>query len=324
MNRKFIPWIAALIFLTMAACSVSLLGTPPPFPTSIFSPSATPTPVPSLPSPTPAGPTSPAPTLTLPPGPAPTGVPTQAPSGPYAVIRVAPADVLNLRSSPDPASPVVGSFPPAATNVMRTGPSAAVGDGLWVQVQNPGGGAGWVNAKYLTEYVSQSTFCADGRVNTLLANLGGALAASDGAQLASLVSPAHGVDVRLYRYGTLVNYDAAHAQALFESTYPVDWGPAPGSGQETAGPFHEAVLPGLLDVFNAPPPGYSLTCDAVKTGGASYDTSWPALYANVNFYSAYRPGPSGDELNWRTVLVGVEYVGGQPYLFGLTQLTWEP
>jgi hypothetical protein len=62
----------------------------------------------------------------------------------------------------------------------------------------------------------------------------------------------------------------------------------------------------------------------VQTGGASYDTSWLPQYANVNFYSVYKPGPAGNELSWRTILVGVGYVMGQPYVFSLMHLQWEP
>ena len=112
------------------------------------------------------------------------------------------------------------------------------------------------------------------------------------------------------------------AQWVFTSTYAHHWGAAPGSGKDTVGSVHSVVFPKLLDVFNTP--GYVLGCDAVQTGGASYDTSWLAQYANINYYSVYKPGPAGNELSWRTVLVGVEYVGGQPYLFSTTQLEWEP
>jgi hypothetical protein len=119
----------------------------------------------------------------------------------------------------------------------------------------------------------------------------------------------------------VINFDRVHAPFVFESTYEHNWGASPASGLDEVGSFHEVILPNLLDVFNA---SYTLSCNAVQTGGASYDTSWPAEYAGVNFYSVYRPGAAGDELNWRTWLVGVEYVGGQPVLFGLVHLAWEP
>jgi len=336
MNGKVMAFAAGLIFLTMVSCSVSFLGTPPPFPTSPFLPSSTPlgfTPVAASATPPGVAPTEASATIQAPsattgvtsvtptPGSNPVATVTGTPSGPYAVIRITPPDGLAIRSGPDPSASIVGAFSASAATVMRTGATAGSGNDLWVEVQNPGGGTGWVAMRYLTESVTSAAFCADRQVNTLLTNLGHALTTADGAQLASLVSPVHGMDVRLYRSSSPVNYDPAHAAYVFTSTYAIDWGPAPGSGQETVGPFHVAVLPALQDVFNA---SYTLSCDRVQTGGASYDTSWPAQYASLNFYSIYKPGPSGDELNWRTILVGVDYVSGQPYVFSLTQLAWEP
>ncbi len=325
MNRKMVILLSSFVFLTMISCSITLTGTPAPYPTSPFqispnlptftlAPAASNTPQAS--SPTPGAPVS-----TLPSAASPTLASTTMPSGPYGVVLVIPPDVLNIRSSADPGGSVVGSFTATDASVMRTGPSAASGSSTWVEVQNPAGGTGWVNARYLTEYVAPATFCADSRVNSLLSNLAHALTASDGVQLASLVSPAHGMDVRLYRNATAVNYDPAHAAYAFSSTYANNWGIAPGSGMDVTGSFHEKVLPGLQEVFTA---SYTLSCNSVQTGGASYDTSWPAYYANVNFYSTFKPGPPGNELSWRTVLVGVEYVNGQPYVFSLTQLAWEP
>jgi hypothetical protein len=204
---------------------------------------------------------------------------------------------------------------------MRTGLSSSVGGALWVQVQNPGGGNGWVNASFLTEYVAPAAFCADTRVNTLLTNFGNALTTSNGKTLAPLVSPVHGMTVRLWRNGKAVTFYPKDARWVFGSTYEHHWGAAPGSGLDTVGAFHVVVLPKWLDVFNA---SYTLSCNVPQTGGASYDTSWPAKYANVNFYSLYKPGPAGNENSWRTLLIGVEYVGGQPYVFSVTQMDWEP
>jgi hypothetical protein len=243
------------------------------------------------------------------------------PSGPYGVIQVSPGDVLNVHSAAGTASSIIGSLAATATNVMRSGPSTTVNNARWVQVLAPSGGAGWVNAAYLTEYVAPATFCADGRVNSLLTNFGNAVKSSNGGTLYPLVSPQHGMAVRLWRNGNPVVFDQAHAQWIFSSTYAHDWGAAPGSGLATVGSVHAEVVPKWLDVFNN---SYTLSCNSPQTGGASYDTSWPAIYANVNFYSLYKPGPAGNENSWRTLLVGVEYVQNQPYLFSVTQLQWEP
>jgi hypothetical protein len=342
MNRKLIFLAAGLVFLATVSCSFSF-ALPTPLSTTPFPPYASPTsrsatatplaPTPVVLTLTPASsptvpvPTAPLPTLTVAATaaatslPGSTATPTASTPGTYAVVLVGAGDMLNIRSAPGSDNALVGTFPSTATNILLTGPSAASGSDLWVQVQDPGGGTGWVDAKFLTEYVPHAAFCADAHVNSLIASLGHALTASDGAQLASLVSPAHGMDVRLYRNGKVVNYDTIHAAFVFSSSYAVDWGDAPGSGQPTVGAFHVEVLPALQEVFSA---STTLNCDTVQTGGASYDTSWPAEYTNIHFYSVYKPGPAGHELEWRTILVGVEYVKGQPYIFSLIQMAWEP
>lgn len=170
-----------------------------------------------------------------------------------------------------------------------------------------------------TQAVS-ANFCSDGQVTTLINNFKIALKTSDGTLLASLVSPVHGMDARLYRDGRVVNYDRAHAKFLFDSTYSVDWGSAPGSGLETNGSFHEHFVPALLDVFNK---NYTLTCNQVQVGGASYPTRWP--YDGINFYSVYYAGSQGNgSLDWHTWLIGMTYTNGKPYLYAILQFKWEP
>jgi hypothetical protein len=338
MQRTLFILAACLVILFLTGCSLPSLGTPALLPTLIILPSPTPL---SVTPATAASATSAVPTLTptislptITPGVFPTATPSGvvptvpvggtlpgSPSGPYAVIQVIPGDVLNIHAAPGADSPVNGSFPATAVTVMRTGPSSSVGQELWVQVQNPGGSTGWVNAAYLTEYVAPAAFCVDGRVNTLLSNFLDAIKTSNGGTLSALVSPAHGLTVRLWRNGNAIVFDRAHAQWIFVSTYEHNWGAAPGSGLDTIGAIHAVVLPKWLDVLNV---SYSSGCNVPQAGGASYDTAWPAIYANVNFYSLYKPGPAGNELSWRTLLIGVEYVKGQPYIFSVTQMDWEP
>ncbi len=167
--------------------------------------------------------------------------------------------------------------------------------------------------------VPAATFCADSQPTALINSLKTALQTSNGALLASLVSPSHGMDARLYRNGRIVNYDQQHAKFLFETTYSVDWGPAPGSGMETMGSFHQTIIPDLLDVFNK---NYTLKCDEVQVGGASYQATWP--YSGINFYSVYFPGSSSGANDWHTWLLGMHYAGGKAYLYAIMQFKWEP
>lgn len=337
MKRTLFVLAVSLATLFLAGCSLSLLRKPAALSTPIVL--ASPTPLAA--TPTLAASDTPAPTQTPPmslpttaPGLAPTAttagaLPTAAvgvilpgsPSGPYGAIGIAAGDALNIRSGPGIANPVTGSIAAGNISVMRTGPSSNVDGALWVQVHNPGGNPGWVNAAYLSEYVAPAAFCADGRVNTLLVSFGNAVMTSNGQVLSAQVSPAHGMTVRLWRNGKAIIFDQAHSQWIFTSTYEHNWGAAPGSGLDSVGAIHVLVIPKWLDVLNG---SYTLSCNVPQTGGASYDTSWPAAYANVNFYSLYKPGPAGNELSWRTLLIGVEYVKAQPYIFSVTQLEWEP
>jgi hypothetical protein len=279
-------------------------------------PPATPTlPAPATASPSVVIPTSIPPTATT------GGILPGSPSGPYAVILVLPGDVLNIRSGPGAGNPVVGSFAPTATNVMRSGPSASADGDLWVQVDNPSGGTGWVNSRFLTESIAPAAFCAHAGVPALLSGLGSALASRNGEVLASLVSPLHGLDVRLWRFGTVINYDREHVRWVFDSTYAHNWGADGASGLDTLGSFQEAVLPKLQEVFGA---SYSLSCDSLGSAPQYGMQPWPAEYANINYYTVFKPGTPGIDLDWRYWLVGIEFVQGQPYVFSLIHFQWEP
>lgn len=320
MNKRIFTSLLVILALSACAQSSSTATATPPGP---FIP-GTPTlylgsPVPALNTPG-AGETAvpfPLPTFT------PLTQPT--PSGPadlYAVIRVAPDDALNIRSEPGVENAVVGTLQPTQSGLTRTGKTSNVGEETWVEIQNPGGGTGWVNADFLTMYVDPAAFCADAHVTSLLDNLKTAVNNTDGELFSSLVSPAHGLDVVYIRDGTVANYTPEEASWAFQSTYQVDWGTGAGSGQPVSGTFSEIILPALQDVFK----NVSLTCNEIKLGSATYAVEWPSEYANLNFYSLYNSGndPSKGSLDWRTWLAGVEYVDGQPYLFSLSNYQWEP
>jgi hypothetical protein len=127
------------------------------------------------------------------------------------------------------------------------------------------------------------------------------------------------MDVRYLRYGTVVNYDQEHAKFLFETTFEVDWGSEPGSGAERTGSFHDVIVPDLKKVLDQ---SYTLHCNELKYGGASYEVRWPY---EKGFYSVYFPGTAANgNMDWRTWVVGIEYVNGKPYIYALEQFFWEP
>jgi hypothetical protein len=166
---------------------------------------------------------------------------------------------------------------------------------------------------------STSGICTDPQVTALIDSFKKAVLNSDGVLLSSLVSPTRGMDVAFFRDGTVITYDQQHAKFLFETTFEVDWGAQPGSGAEKKGSFHDVVVPELVKAFNQP---YTLYCNELKHGGATYKVEWPY---QGDFYSVYFPGTEANgNLDWHTWVIGVEYVNGKPYIYALMQLFWEP
>lgn len=200
---------------------------------------------------------------------------------------------------------------PLPTNAFVTAaPSSAVGSTLPVSTTAVAGGV---------TPVASSTFCADTQPAALISSLEKAVQTSDGTLLASLVSPVSGMEVRRYRDGRTVNYDQAHAKFLFESTFQVKWGAAPGSGLETEGSFHEVIIPAWLKVFNTT---YTLACNQIQVGGTTYVAEWP--YPGVNYYSLYYPGTSANgNMDWQTLLVGMQNVNGKYFIFSVMIFEWE-
>jgi hypothetical protein len=70
--------------------------------------------------------------------------------------------------------------------------------------------------------------------------------------LSSLVSPTRGLDAANFRDGNVINYTPEQAKFLFETTFEVNWGAAPGSGADKIGSFHDVIVPELVKAFNQP------------------------------------------------------------------------
>jgi len=164
-----------------------------------------------------------------------------------------------------------------------------------------------------------STICNDPQVPAMIDSFKKAVLTSDGSLLSSHVSPSRGMDVAYYRDGTVITYKPEHARFLFETTFQVDWGTEPGSGAMKRGSFHDVVLPELVSIFNQP---YTLHCNELKHGGATYEMVWEY---ESEFYSIYFPGTQANgNLDWHTWVMGVEYVSGKPYVYAMIQFFWEP
>lgn len=160
--------------------------------------------------------------------------------------------------------------------------------------------------------------CSDPLAVALIDSLRTSMLGADGALLSSLVGP-NGMEVRYFHNGTAVTYSPYQAGFLFETTFQANWGSHPASGLEKLGSFHDVVVPDLVKIFNQP---YTLHCNEIRHGGASYDITWPY---KKDFYSIYYMGTEANGfLDWHTWVVGIEYDNGKPRIYALMQFFWEP
>jgi hypothetical protein len=234
-----------------------------------------------------------------------------ADQGGYMVVW-APADgSLPVREPAGTQGAVVDSLRREQRGIRLTGRTTKLGSSDWVEIVRPSGGTGWVNAWNLTPDVSAAEFCADGRVTDLIARLRAAVAAEDGQALTELISPRHGLVIRLDWWNPEVVYSRELVPQLFRSLGPVDWGTEKGSGASIQGPFSVVLLPALQAGLGE---AGELRCNALASGETAQPPQWPGEYANLNFYSIYIPASPVARFSWRTWAVGFEYVDGVPFV----------
>jgi hypothetical protein len=213
-------------------------------------------------------------------------------------------------STPVPPTPTLLAFP---TSTLFIATSTPVSLTVSPEAVTPPAGTTAIPA------TNPSSICNDPQVTALIDSFKSAVLKSDGPLLSSLVSPARGMDVAFFRDGTVITYDQEHAKFLFETTFQVDWGAEPGSGAAKKGSFHDVVVPKLKESFNQ---SYTLHCNELSHGGASYELKWPY---QGEFYSVYFPGTEANgNMDWHTWVMGIEYVNGKPYIYALLQFFWEP
>lgn len=267
---------------------------------------------PSPPSPTATQTLTVTPSTTITPTPAFTPTATLLPLT-YALVNVPDKGTLHMRSRPDLQSRIVGALAAQQKNIPLTGRTFGTMPKIWYEVRRSGGGTGWISSYYVVEYVPPDAFCRDERIRPLIESLASAVKNLDGAGFARLVSPMHGVTVRLTAKGTPYNFLELYARYLFWSTYPIPWGKVAPGGKPLTGSFKSVVTPRLKEVFDA---SYELYCnDTSKLVG--YLSPWPVEYQNVNFYTVFKPESKAGAGDWRAWLVGIDYVNRQPYLYAL-------
>ena len=239
----------------------------------------------------------------------------------YSVVWVPKGESLVVRQPAGISSVGIDSLAADQGGIHLTGKTTLLGSSQWLEIYLPDGGMGWVNGWNLTEQVEGEDFCKDLRVLDLLARLTQALTAADGGRLAELVSPRRGLIVRHNAWNPEVLFELPAVQSLFDEPIVQDWGIFRDSQVPIAGTFTEIIVPKLDLVLNAAP---EVSCNLMGVGDSAQAPQWPPEYTNLNFYSFYRRAPDpGNRLNWHTWAVGIEYVGGEPYIAVLVHFQGE-
>ena len=235
----------------------------------------------------------------------------------YAIAWVPGGEALVVRQPAGTSGSEVDELSSDQQGIQLTGNSTLLGSSLWVEIFRAGGGTGWVNSWNLTEVMSSFDFCADARAEALVASVTSALRERDGQKLADLVNPRRGLVFRLDWWNPDVPIASSEVSSLLTSPRIIQWGIERENNQPIAGTFRQTVLPALDDVLESDP---VVSCNSLNAGRTAQSVQWPDEFTNINFYSFYRPANQpGNELSWRGWAMGIEYVGGRPFLSLLVQ-----
>ena len=167
-------------------------------------------------------------------------------------------------------------------------------------------------------------FCEDPRVQNFTEQFIWAIEEESGELLGYEITNRSGLNIRLEWWNTNVHFTKDEAVQLFENPTSYDWGIADGSGAPVQGSFMDVVQPKLLDVVEG---DYVIRCDTLDFGVASGPSaglvSWPDDIPARHYMAIYRPAPADQEMDWRTWVLGFEYIDGIPYISYLVQYHWE-
>jgi hypothetical protein len=242
---------------------------------------------------------------------------TQTPSEPedttdYAVVRVPRGESLVIRQPAGQSGTEVGFLDWNAKQLRVTGNRTLLGSSLWLEVEFGVDGLGWVNSLNITESISANDFCGDQRVIDLLNSLRSAVENADDNRLAQLLNENRGLAFRLNWYSPEIRFTIDDVTNLHSLQDDIEWGTLSDSGITVIGTFKDVMLPKLEDVFLQSP---EATCNALKYGSTAGEILWPEELTNMKFYGIYRDSESnGNEFDWRSWAVGIEYADGNPYI----------
>jgi hypothetical protein len=315
---------AAAATLTAEAPLPTALPQPTPTaagPAPTFTALPTPVPPTATPLPTPVPPTATALPTPVPPTATEAAPPIGPSLGPFAVVDVASDDVLNVRSGPGVAHPIVGTIPFSGIGVEVHAGGQEVDGSWWVPVQY-GDVAGWANSRYLARQVGW----VDGAVAARAAQAVMALKDQDMDELAGLVDPAQGVRFSPYTYvrvgpdGDLV-FSAAQIPGLLADPTVYHWGAFDGSGEPIDLTFAAYYARFVYDADFARPDVVGL---GETVGQGNTINNIAEVYPDAITVEYHFEGldPQYEGLDWRSLRLVFEAYGGTWYLVGIVHDEW--
>lgn len=241
-----------------------------------------------------------------------------------SVVFVPEQQSVAVHTRPDANAEVVDYLEANQTNIPLSGNYQVKDERLWIEIQLPQGGNGWIDAEYITSTYPADQFCSHPQVQGLTESILDIFDQKDGHRLAEVVSPIHGLRVRIHWSNAEVFLGSRQdISNLFTDSNVKIFGVDKLSQTPLQGTFSEIVYPLLVDVRE----GGIETCNTLEAGLAADWVSgfiqWPFEYANLNYLAQFRPAPPEDELNWRMWAFGIEWISQQPYLTVMVHYQWD-
>ena len=236
----------------------------------------------------------------------------------YAVVNVAPDDVLNIRAGPGVDAPVVGKIPSYGLGVRIREAGAQARPSAWVPIRYKNL-TGWVNRRYLARQVGSM----DESVSTQAGQIIWALKQKDMETLSRLVHPDKGVRFSPYTYvrNEDLVFGPADIQNLMLEKGIHNWGYFDGTGQPIDLTPAEYFLRFVYDSDFVRP--HQVGCNTVIGRGNTINniaTFYPrAIFIEYHF-TGKDPQQSG--LDWRSLRLVLEEQKGVWYLVGIVHDEW--
>jgi hypothetical protein len=315
---------AAATLTAQAPTPAPLTATSPPAATATPLPPASPTTASTATAPPPSA-TVPAPTATVP---APTATPTLStgPSlGPFTVVNVSSDDVLNVRSGPGVGHPVAGTIPYYGLGVEVHAGGQEVSGSWWVPVQYEAV-TGWVNSNYLARQMGWASEPVAARAAQIIL----ALKDREWGTLGGLVHPAKGVRLSPYSHvranpadpgGTDLMFSAEQITGLWSDPTVYHWGTFDGSGEPIDYTFQQYYERFVYDVDFAQPDVVGFN-QIVGQGNTINNIAsvYPSAQVVEYHFEGFDPQYAG--LDWRSLRLVLEEMGGTWYLTGIVHDEW--